>query len=279
MRLWETVEAPADVAPRRSLVTRFELARPALMWGGTWSLACGACAALPWRFDLMGGITLAAAWLAVVPLLGAVWAPASERGTWSKKLVENAALAGVVALLVAAVVGGGVLAMVGLGLGAVVLGYALRRVPPAETGTARSTLEIFVPALAGWFALGGPEQVPAWAVTTSGWLSALGGWIELNWLVPLLFVAFSVVHHGATAAAGQTKMDRRTEIAVGYALAVLALAVADKPLAAGVVALLFIAQWPFQPSADQHGRNRYVHYTQWFAMAAMLAAALGAAGG
>ena len=156
-----------------------------------------------------------------------------------------------------------------LAAGAVVTGAG-------PVGWTRSLLEIAFPAALGWIAVGGPLPVPGAVAAQWGWSSALSNWWAANWAVPAILLGFTVVHHGATAVRSRSDLrPRYRELLMGYIFVVAALAASGSGLTAGVVALLFVAQWPFQ-AAFRHGRVRWhLEATQGLAMAAMLAGLLG----
>jgi hypothetical protein len=184
-------------------------------------------------------------------------------------------VAGVSALTLAWLLGFGPAAVVALGL---VLALSLPgSLWHASAGVRRIALEIIVPATTVWLALGGPDSVPPSASVFGGVGESAAWWWAHNWGFLAVLAAFAAIYHASASVERPADLPgRHRELVLGYGAAVLALAALDKPLAAGVVAALFIAQWPFQ-AEFRAGRVRWhLNSTQPVSMAAMLVAALGA---
>ncbi len=306
------IERPSPTVPvsaDRSLLVRFELLARRWQWGASGAFVSGVAAAAP-RLDGAGLARVVAAWFVVVPLLGAAWAPFADvgrrtgpkpssdprptgyrharrgrayfsdfdlRGWRSRPAVTDAAVGLLLALAVAWLISPEVVVVLfgsALAIGAV---WLLSGRPPPVLGPLRSVLEILVPALIGWLAMGGARPVPAPTLVNEGLLAAAAFWLRHNWLVPGVFSAFTLIFHGATAVNRRDVLaDNRRLIILGYVLAIGLLAATDRPLGAGAVALIFVAQWPFQ-AAFQLG---YVHWhwraTHMLAFAAMFAASVAA---
>jgi hypothetical protein len=182
-----------------------------------------------------------------------------------------------VALVLAVLLGPGTAILLVAAIAAIVCHLVLvGRWPPA-VGAARSALEILVPGMAGWLAVAGPTPIAAPMAVTAGVADEAAWWLQHNWLVPVIFVAFTFVHFGSTAVSGRYRLVqlRRTAI-LGYLIVISAMAVAARPFHAGAVTVLFAVQWPFQ-AAFQSGYVRW-HWqsVHLIALLAMLLAALGA---
>jgi hypothetical protein len=246
---------------------------------------------------------LAVAWLVAVPLLGAVWSPLlGTRRPWPTlppfpeplgRLAPDARarfavlrgvrvapadldvlLGAVVALAVSAVLSTGVLAVTAAALAAVLATWARRGRPPADHGPVRGLLEIAVPALVGWAALGGSVPVPAPVAVNSGPLATAARWLVANWLALAVVSAFTVVYHGVAGQHPHSAADRHVRwVASGYVAAVVALALAARPFGASMVAMLLVAQWPLIVAARSTSVSRYGRALQVMAMAAMAVAA------
>jgi len=303
--------APARVvAPlERSIALRFQSRPPRLAWGASAAFLSGVLAAEGWAQGWPGLARVVVAWFVAVPLCGALWAAPREGAARPDPALRlptgpdgdgrvgdgighylpigrffaadwhvdrEAVLGAGLALAIAAVLGGSVPAAVAAGI---VFAWAARRaggglVPPG--GTARSALEIAWPALIGWLALGGPVVVPAPLMVSAGALEAGALWWRANWLFPSLAIAFSVIHMAATTVRRREDLPaRRWQTALGYVAAIALLAVADRPLGAGAVALAFVAQWPFQAMFESGKVRWHWEATQGIALAAMIAAVLG----
>jgi len=277
----------------RSVAIHVRIGLPRLAFGATWAFTCGAAAGLGAGDDLaLTAARLVAGWFVAVPLLGAVWAsllvppedpaPATERadeGPLAVRHRRHLETLAVVALMlaVALLVGGAVLAVLALGLGAVGLIALDGGRPRAAAGAIRSGLEILVPGLVGWLAAGGAVQVAAPVLVANGGLAAAGAWAQANWLVPALILAVSFVHHGLSEGGGQAApTGGRAQIWLGYIAAVAFLALAGRSLGAGAVALAFIAQWPVLALLGRPGDPRASRAAAPGAMLAMLAALVGA---
>jgi len=247
-------------------------------------------------------------WFAVVPMLGAYWAPALGHGlaagrrreavqpvpgagvdataAWSSTGMTvrmaswlrqgTTAMPALAAVALAGVLGGGTGLLV---LTAVMVVAVARTAVPSATASAggllRSGLEVFVPAAAAWLALGGAVQPPAALAAAEGLLWASGRWLVDNGPVLLVFAAFTLAHHGATNAVDRRRLDRRwSEIVLGYATVVAVLATGGHAAAAAGVALLLIAQWPFQAGMRSGRVLWHLKVAQWPAMAAMALASI-----
>jgi hypothetical protein len=176
-----------------------------------------------------------------------------------------------------AALGRGPLLVLAAGIATFAALWSARGRPPAPTGATRTALEIVVPGIVGWLALGGPRAVPAPLGVEQGWTAAVVAWSSANWAAPAALLAFAVVYHGATAGGRRRPVaSGRRAIWLGYLAAIAILAVLGQALFAGAVALLFAVQWPFQAALQAGKRRWHLLATQGFAMAAMLAALLGA---
>jgi hypothetical protein len=300
----------ATAAPiERSVAVQFELLASHWHWGASTAVLFGVIAASPSPHGLATIVRIVAAWFVAVPLLGAAWAPlidpsrARRRSAagvswrfatswrwwfalgWRGVLdrcrqapeVVDAVASMALALAVGALLDAAatVVLLVALLLLGVV--WLARGGPPAPTGATRSVLEIFVPAVIGWLALGGAKPVPAAVLVTGGPLSGLNTWLAQNWLVPGLCLAFTWVFAAALMGGQRSALTGpRSHLVMAYLLAVLLLLLSGRSLGAGGVALLFVAQWPFQAALGM-GRGRW-HWqaTQGMALAAMVLAAVSA---
>jgi hypothetical protein len=281
----------------------------------------------PWQV-LMG-------WFLAVPLLGAVWVPLLDEDGRIEAVVGRASPLGgatparrrgrrmarsrdAALWLLTALIGTGLAALLGADVAGLVtftvLGMAvrwmLRRKPAGGLGLTRGFLEVGVPLVIGWLAMGGPRHVPAPVGVTEGWGEMLRQWWLLNGALPAVAVAFTLVHHAsmrspedansmdlsppsssvrrptpsdAPYAAGHPGVadatfvpaaGRRLQLGLGYLGAVVALAYGGHVLAAGWVGLLYVLQWPYQAVLSSGAVRWHCSATQWFAMAALLGAAL-----
>lgn len=302
-----TVSAPQPPVAR-SLEVRFGLPAIRLQWGATGAFLCGVLTAIPFPPDGAVMARLFAAWFVAVPLLGAVWVPllgAQPRlglRAWLRRgqlgIRRPAGLSGrlkevlsartsarpghlaitvLVTFSLAGLLGQGIDVTVMLTLVLLAMVVLARGEPPAAIGLARSLLEILVPAVIGWLAVGGPAPVPGSVIVNEGWRAAAGLWLRQNWYWPLVCVAFTIVYHGATAVHSRSDLvARRREMAIGFVAVITALAAAQLPLHAGAVALLFAALWPFQSAFLLGHAAWHWRAVQRLDLAAMLLAALGA---
>lgn len=277
-----------------------------VVWGATWSAICGALAAETSPWAVSGGLlSFAAAWFAVVPLAGAAWAPlvgAAARGSVGRQAASSAEaerpvkpmeagqrrwLQGLseapwtllfglsLALTLAALLGSAPALLLAAGLAAFFLARLVGGRWPGPGSLPRSMLEIGLPALFTWLVFGASRALPVSLQADQGMIQVGMAWARHNWAWPLVALAFTIVHFASTAVRGRRDLPaRRRDLSLGYALAVAALALAAEPWGAGLVALLFVLQWPFQV-AFAAGRVRW-HFlaTQSLAMAAMACAAL-----
>lgn len=212
-------------------------------------------------------------------------------------------LAAVLLVTLASLVGRAVAVMAVLSVVLVVVLHSVRGRPFSPHGAVRSATEMLVPYFIGWFAAAGPHFVPV-AVGGESVLSSLLAWWSQNGLVPALAVAAWLMHVGSTSMGGPGNSTGRVGastvnvtplpgggssseggtgptrtlvlLAAGYGLAVFMLAAFGHPLGAGFVALLWVAQWPFQVVLRRGELLWHFRATQWLAMAAMMAAAMAA---
>jgi hypothetical protein len=148
-----------------------------------------------------------------------------------------------------------------------------------STGMRRSVLEIAIPAVAAWFALGGPLAPTVVLSVNAPPVRVMWEWILANWGFFAVVAAFVAVHHGASAVRRPADLpSRHREIVLAYGALVLVLALLEQTIAAGVVAALFIGQWPFQAEFRAGRVRAHLLATQPVAMLAMLVAALGSSG-
>jgi hypothetical protein len=139
---------------------------------------------------------------------------------------------------------------------------------------------MLVPALAAWIAAGGPVSVPSAVLVSDGAAQGLLTWGASNGPAIFALASFTLVHHGATRHATHGgRVSSSVEIGIGYVTAIVALATAGAALAAGIVALLFVVQAPFRRGLMEGRVRWHMSATQWYAMGAMLVAALGIASG
>lgn len=143
--------------------------------------------------------------------------------------------------------------------------------PPAEVGAGRSVLEIVVPGLLAWLALGGDVPLPAPEAVRLGLAGGVMAWLAQNWLVPGLFVALAVTYHAASTVHQRGELPlRRLELTVGYLSAIVCLTLAGRVWGAMAVALVFVVQWPFEAMFRSGYVQWHFRWTEPFAMAAML---------
>jgi hypothetical protein len=265
---------------------------------------CGAAAALSIPPELAEVVRLILAWFAVVPIFGSVWVPVLGSGAkigrprltgsgadsvraraWFRHISSlgsegasiNTALALVLGLTIGYLLAPSVSLLLLVAVLAVFGFVAATGRAPSTVGWLRSMLEILVPALVAWLSLGGNTPVAASMAVSAAPFAEATSWLGANWLFPGICLGFLLVHDGATAVSGRATLARGRWLMVsGYALVITLLALAGSPLSAGLVALLFVAQWPFQ-AAFQSG------YVKWhwrsvrlIAFAAMFVASLGA---
>jgi hypothetical protein len=300
---------PAPVVPpERSLVVQFDLAPLHRGWGATWSVVCGAAAVGLALVTVSGVLRLAGVWLVAVPLFGAVWAPwlgrdvsprifqlprwprggrpapepsdATATGEAVAMAPEamDSLVAALMALVVASLLGPGPLLLLVAAMLFFLLYGALAEAWPPVVGAMRTILEIIVPGLMAWLALGGVVPVPAPAAVQAGWFGSGLIWLELNWLVPILLGSFAISYHAAITVHRRGELGRRrAEVSAGYVLAICALVLADRVFGAAAVAIIYVAQWPFAAMFRAGHVRWHFQATEGLAMAAMLAA-LAAAG-
>ncbi len=183
------------------------------------------------------------------------------------------------ALLVAGLISAAVLVVVVVALGALWHIAHSGEARGRRSGAVNSAMEILIPGIVGWLALGGATAVPASVAPALGLLAEVRVWIDLNWLLPGLMVGFTLVHHGATAVRRRDELvPSRWQMVLGYLLAVSLLVLAELPFHAYLLALAFVVQWPFQ-SAFQAGYVRW-HWksVEMIALTSMLVAAFGVRG-
>jgi hypothetical protein len=180
-------------------------------------------------------------------------------------------------VVLALLLGNGVAIVLVAALSVLGLHLAIRGRWPPSVGYARSGLEIFVPGMIGWMTVAGPKSMAASAVIESAPMAELLWWIQQNWTVPVVFLSFTLVHYGLTAARRREQLVALRRIAnLGYVVVITSLAIVSRPFHAGLLSLLFVIQWPFQ-AAFQSGYVRW-HWqsVQLLALLAMFIAALGA---
>lgn len=292
--------APRPSAPispvERSVALRVDVQPLRWAWGATWAFACGALAATGSQIDGSWLIRGVAAWWTVGPVMGALWAPAltgaaaaaadaarvppdppaaeplaaDDRAPgfrWADTMILPVAAVSVAVLLgpeAATVVVGGL-----------ALAAGLRRRPGARwRAVTRTALEVGVPGLVAWLALGGAVGVPAPLRVNAAPAEVAVHWWRINWLWPTVLALFAVVYHNATAVRRRAELTaRRRWLGLAYIGVVACLAWADRPVAAAAVGWLWVVQWPFE-ARFQTGKVRW-HWaaTERLAMAAMAVAA------
>jgi hypothetical protein len=308
-------QAGADGVPaplERSVSVRLRLGRRTVMWGATWALICGAIAAGAGPITAAWLGRLMVAWFLTVPLYGALWvrgfgadAPAGRPGAgtlpeaprhpheasgrWSERARAalavrpdeaqiDVALRGLLLLALAGLIGPAVLATLVAGGLLIGLAWLVAGRSPGAVGLTRSLLEIVVPGLVGWLALDGPVAVPAPVGVVEGWPASASLWWRLNGLFPAVLLGFAAVFHGATAARHRSELAARArQIAAGYVWVVGALAWAEQAVGAGLVAMVFVVQWPYLARFRLGETHWHLAAAQWLAMLALLLAAVAAA--
>ncbi len=147
--------------------------------------------------------------------------------------------------------------------------------PPLRRGLTRAVVEVCVPWSLGMAAFSavpdlGTELADRVAATVL-WTAAHGAHFLVAGLLGGAYYALSA-------------LDRRARLRrwIGLlnlvqGLGVVLLVLWQEPLLAGVAGLLWLAQLPFQPYLRVGYVRWYLHHTQWFLMAWMLAVSLGVA--
>jgi len=179
------------------------------------------------------------------------------------------------ALAVALLLGPAVVLLTGLGvLFPLVVAFAFGG-HPLRGGLTRATVEVLLPwslGLAAFTSLpvvdeGGLADL---AVAMSLWALEHGTRLALGGL-------FAVAYYGLLTLDQPTGQRwRRSLLNLSQGFAVVLLVAWQRPLLAGGAALLWLAQFPFQPYLRLGHVRWYLHSTQWFVMGVMLAASMAA---
>ena len=150
--------------------------------------------------------------------------------------------------------------------------------PALNHGIVRPVNDVFLPALGAWLLLDGAQATPLVERSLRLPASLFITWLQLNWPSLVVFGAFTVIF----ALMSQSHMPaqavlRRPLLAAASLVAILVLIQVQAVLAAGVLALLTVVQWPYQSALDKGRLAWYFSATQGLAMLGMLVATLGLA--